>query len=64
MRASQCSRVAANLRQLQRRLERLEDGDFAGALGIYPRRTLAEEKQENTLLAPSYYKEGARGWSF
>ncbi len=64
--ASHCSHVAAIGRQMRRREERLSEEDFAGGLGIKPRHTSEEEKEENFLSSVqcSVGPGGERTWVF
>lgn len=63
MRAADCSRLAANLRQHRAREDRLTDEDFVGALGHRPRRSLREERVD-VVPEPSFLSNGARVWCF
>ena len=65
MKADQCSRNVAIMRQLQQRNRLLSEGDFYGALKTRPQRTNQEEREEFNLPKPDAIDEnGNRSWSF
>lgn len=65
MGAQKCARISASLRQHNRRNRLLEQGDFLGALGLYGRKSMGCDLEEQDLPPPTGFRQdGARFWRF